>query len=207
MGPRLARCLDAVSGWLRGRLPDVMLRAYDRDCSPPVVVLSDAMFRPPDIGHGAFVVWVPSTAGPGGYLAFADGAASPEVIAAVRKLREQKTLIMPLEAMSMGAPYFCAEILGSIEGRDVLHFADNTAANSGVVRGYSAAADLARIAGAMHDQWSILGIDPWVEYVSSASNLADLPSRCEYSWLLKHGARRVTWRFPPTELWEDVVSD
>lgn len=132
VGPRLARCLDAVSAWLRGRLPDVVLRAYDRDDSPPVVVLSDAMFKPPDIGHGACVLWVPSRAGPGGYLAFADGSASPEVIAAVRKLREQKTLIMPLEAMSMGAPYFCVEILPSIEGRDVLHFADNTAANSGV---------------------------------------------------------------------------
>ena len=207
IGPQLARCLDVVSSFLRGRLPDVVMRAYDREAHAPVVVLSDAMFRPPDIGRGAYVVWVPARGGPGGWLGFADGAAKAAEVAAVRALREQKTLIMPLEAMAMGAPYFSPELQVAFAGCDVLHFADNKAANGAIVKAYSSAADLARIAGAMHVKWAELGVDPWIEFVASAANLSDEPSRCEYSWLVANGGVRLPWAFPPLAVWADGVVD
>ena len=74
------------------------------------------------------------------------------------------------------------------------HFADNQAANGAVVRAYSGARDLADIVRCMHDVWDELDIDPWIEYVRSAANLADWPSRLQTAELDAMGAVRVSFR-------------
>ena len=55
--------------------------------------------------------------------------------------------------------------------------AGNKAAIAGAAKAYPSAADLASIVAAMHARWAELEIDPWVEFVKSAADLVDEPSR------------------------------
>ena len=41
-----------------------------------------------------------------------------------------------------------------------------------------------------------MGVDPWVEYVRSKANLADEPSRGEFSTLVRLGAVEVPFVVP-----------
>ena len=52
---------------------------------------------------------------------------------------------------------------------------------------------------------AVQGLPWWHGFCSSMQLFACM----QYftTWLLELGARRVTWNSPPTELWEDVVSD
>ena len=68
--------------------------------------------------------------------------------------------------------------------------------NGAVVRAYSGARDLAAIVRAMRIAWRELSIDPWVEYVRSAANLADWPSRGKVAEILAMRAARVTFKVP-----------
>ena len=195
----LRRAFGFVDGMLAGELPDVVLRALPRS-EAPVVVLSDASWHPVagDVlgaGHMAFVVWVPGADG-GGRTFFADAEADRATLQSIYGMREQRTLICPLEAVALAAPYCCPELRVHLEGRDVLHFADNMAANAAAMRGDSAAADLARVQSVMHARWHALGLSPWVEYVRSKANLSDLPSRGQYDALVGMGAKRVEFRVP-----------
>ena len=52
---------------------------------------------------------------------------------------------------------------------------------------------------------AVQGLPWWHGFCSSMQLFACMPYFT--TWLLEHGARRVAWNFPPTELWEDVVSD
>ena len=68
--------------------------------------------------------------------------------------------------------------------------------NGVAVRGYSGARDLGRVVRAMQEAWQALGVDPWVEYVRSAANLAALPSRGDTARLRAMGAVRVSFQVP-----------
>ena len=83
----------------------------------------------------------------------------------------------------MTGPYFCPELHGVLLNQPVLHCADNKAANSGVVGSFSPLPDSARIISVLSLQFAALGISPWIEFVNSAANLADLPSRNEFAQL------------------------
>ena len=75
--------------------------------------------------------------------------------------------------------------------RTVNHFIDNTAALSAFINGYSKATDMAKISNMF---WLLLAgmrTRPYLEYVPSLSNIADLPSRGKYELLERLGARRV----------------
>ena len=188
---------------LAGALPDVRMRAYDVD-ERPVVVMSDAMWKPRDAGephaslgegHMAFLIWIPMLGG-SGKLAFAEAPADVELLQSLADMRVQKTFVCALEAVAMLAAYLVPELEDSLRGRMVIHFADNQAANGVAVKGYSGARDLAKVVRIMQDTWSVLRIDPWVEYVRSAANLADQPSRGELGPLLRMGAVRVPFNVP-----------
>ena len=84
---------------------------------------------------------------------------------------------------------------------DVLHLADNTAANSGVVSGGSRAPDMARIASAMRIRIAHLRIRLWVDFVKSEANFADDPSRENFTLLLEMGAIEVKFVMPPYREW------
>ena len=88
------------------------------------------------------------------------------------------------------------ELRDVMSGRMIIHFADNQAANGVAVKGYSGARDLSTVVRIMQDEWAEMGVDPWVEYVRSAANLADQPSRGELGPLLSMGAVRVPFNVP-----------
>ena len=91
-----------------------------------------------------------------------------------------------------------------LRDRDVIHFIDNTGAIFGIAKGYSADLDSARLISVFHTLNAALGANVWFEYVASAANIADLPSRGELDLLLspQYGARRFDVSWPPTEAWE-----
>jgi hypothetical protein len=84
-------------------------------------------------------------------------------------LKEKKQFICFLELLALAAPL--------LAGRDILHFGDNSAANTSAIRGYSSAPDMARVVSALHLQWLRLRVRKWIEYVKSGANGSDDPSR------------------------------
>ena len=78
-----------------------------------------------------------------------------------------------------------------MRGEHVIHWIDNESAVYALVKGYSRAADSARIVTLYHSCVSQLGITPWIEYVQSEDNIADLPSRGEFELLRILGGDRA----------------
>ena len=68
---------------------------------------------------------------------------------------------------------------------------------------------MARIVSALHLRWVALGISPWVEFVKSGANLADLPSRvpdqgvaAATQLIRAMGAALVPFTMPPYRSWD-----
>jgi len=99
-----------------------------------------------------------------------------ELLAKMHSLQPRDNPINALETMALVGAYFSLPP-SEISGSDVNHFGDNTAANGCVTCGYSKASDMARMASAHHLLISRLRTRVWIEWVPSASNVADLPSR------------------------------
>ena len=74
-----------------------------------------------------------------------------------------------------------------LQGQHVIHWIDNESAVYSLVKGYCGAADSARVVNIFHSTVSRLGITPWLEYVGTEDNIADLPSRGEFGLLYTLG--------------------
>jgi hypothetical protein len=83
----------------------------------------------------------------------------------------------------------------------VLHFADNTAANAAAIKGSSSSPDLALLLSSMHLRIARLGIRIWIEFVPSALNFADAPSRSDFRQLDRLHAIRIPFAFPSLASW------
>ena len=70
-----------------------------------------------------------------------------------------------------------------LAGRHIIHWIDNESAVYGLAKGYSGAADSARVVNLYHTCAAQLGVTSWVEYVHTHDNIADLPSRGEFELL------------------------
>ena len=70
-----------------------------------------------------------------------------------------------------------------LAGRYVIHWIDNESAVYSLAKGYSGAADSARVVNLYHACVAQLGVTPWLEYVHTDDNIADLPSRGEWGVL------------------------
>ena len=192
-----------------GALPDVEFR-LDVDEAPPVVVLSDAMWRPsaaePVAGFGriAYLVWIPLRTG-GGKLVFAECDAPRDMLLAFAALRAKAQYICDLEEVALAAPYFSPQLAESLNGQQLLHFADNVAANCGAVNGRSSSPAMGRILYSLHMRWATERINPWIEFVKSEANLADDPSRGDLGWAAILGAVRIDFTLPPCGGWDDSM--
>ena len=174
-----------------------------------MVVLSDAMYRPdPRLEFGysrvAYIVWIPLETG-GGKLVFAETVLPQDMLEFFNSIRAKATFITQAEAVGMAAAYFSPAIEESLRGRDILHFADNRAANAGFINGYSRPQDTARIVSGCHMRWATLRVAPWIEFVKSEANAADLPSRGEFGWLLRNQATRIEFVLPPYRRWDGTA--
>ena len=70
---------------------------------------------------------------------------------------------------------------GRLRDRHVLHWVDNTSAVAALAKGYSGAPDSARLVHAFHATAVGLRCACYFEYVRSAANVSDYPSRVDLS--------------------------
>ena len=150
----------------------------DPDRRPPVVLYTDATFRRqadsvPSSRLGA-VVFDSLAASP---ILHSDYALPPWVFDALAWA--DVTLIMQCEMIAVLSAVFSAP--ESFRGRKVIAFVDNTGALSALLHGYASKPDAARITNIFHLLVAALGCDLYFEWVPSAANISDLPSRLAYA--------------------------
>ena len=190
----------------------------------PALIFSDARYEEDDPSGApaavGFVVAIPREGAPpegparGGELAFlaehyewSHGSAYvPEEI--MQALVQRKQQIGQAEILGGLVPYL--SMPRQLQGRDVLHWIDNTSAKAALVHGYSGRPDSARIVHLFH-AWNMgLGARAWFEYVPSPANPADEPSRIDISRERfricaqpEIVSEPVPVVFPPVERWSD----
>jgi hypothetical protein len=82
--------------------------------------------------------------------------------------------MLQVEIVGAIVPYLSVPELA---GRDVVHFVDNTSAVAALTKGYSRVPDSARLVHGFHAWCAAARAHAWFEYVPSAANAGDLPSR------------------------------
>eukprot|EP00962_Isochrysis_galbana_P042820 scaffold16092_cov127-Isochrysis_galbana.AAC.15 len=113
------------------------------------------------------------------------GETSPEVIG---RWRVRRQYIGQLEALALAAVstyYTLADGAPlpdggnrshALRGRDVIHYVDNFGALACLVKGDSRDHDIGRLAHVLSAILVSIRARPWMDYVRSAANIADLPS-------------------------------
>jgi len=149
----------------------------------------------------AYLAWIPLLTG-GVKFAYAETIVPQHILEFVHSLRAKKAFICVLEELAIAAPYFSPVLEHAFRDTDVIHFADNVAANSAIIKGGSSAPDMARIVAALHIRLVRQSIRLWIEFVKSEANLADLPSRGQFDLIRAMGARRVPFFIPPFRGWD-----
>ena len=192
----------------KGGLPDAILRTRHSTAKSPIV-LSDAMWRPdPRLKYGygrvAYLVWLPLLTG-GVKFAYAEAVIPQHVLEFFYELKAKKAFICVLEELGIAAPYFSTVLEHAFRDTDVLHFADNVAANTSAIKGGSSAPDMARIVAALHIRLVQESIRLWIEFVKSEANMADLPSRGQFDLIRTMGAQRVPFQIPPFRGWSGDI--
>ena len=193
---------DAAFSWRRKRA---------RDCDAPGQPITDN-FLPRDHplpepwqfnGQLGMIIHDPTD----GWTVAASGRPDVDTVRHYMR-RQRRTYIAQLEGLGMLAPYYTFP--ARFAGRRVVHFADNTVAISALVHGYSASVDMADISNAFHLLAAGLRTAAYFDYVPSAANIADLPSRGDFTLPRALGAEVVEMRVPehatltgPLEAWLD----
>ena len=127
------------------------------------------------------------------------GIPSPEwLLELLRRHTVRQTEIGQLELAAAAAPYFSVR-RSWWEDRPVLHYVDNQGALYSLIKGGSNDVDSNRLTFITNMRLSRLRCDAWFDYVPSASNIADLPTRLDDDAMarLSRVARRVPLRLPP----------
>merc|ERR1711920_284729 len=114
---------------------------------------------------------------------------------------DQLTYIAQGEAVGALAPMLSVPAM--FKGRAVLQFQDNTGALSALIHGYASRPDMARVVNAFHVAQFGLEARVWFEWVPSAANIADLPSRLLLGRMLEivPGAEYVPTVLPSLHEW------
>ena len=209
LSPELDGSLSFLEALLGSELPKLIIQARDSG-EFPTLVLSDASWQEEQgyeygLGYMAYIVYCPRAR----KVFFAWTGMPQDMLGFFHGLKAKKQYICQGEIQAMHAPYASnpldintgLELDFDWKGRDVLHLADNTAANCGVVSGGSRAPDMARIASAMRIRIAHLRIRLWVDFVKSEANFADDPSRENFVLLREMGAIEVRFVMPPYRGW------
>eukprot|EP00962_Isochrysis_galbana_P021114 scaffold6218_cov119-Isochrysis_galbana.AAC.1 len=157
---------------------------------PPIVVYTDAAFEPDDprpAGLGA-CVYDP--------LAPVGGGPPMEALAAVSTYY----------TLADGAPLPDGGRSHALRGRDVIHYhyVDNFGALACLVKGDSRDPDIGRLAHVLSAILVSIRARPWLDYVRSAANIADLPSRFDIEglWVFIPPSRH--YGFKPLRFWDPI---
>lgn len=174
------------------KLPDFEVRFRQTRVSPPVVVLSDASWETNHSWLG-FLVLCPS----GG--AFWAGSPTPTwLLDLLRHHKAAGTYIGQLELAAAAAPYFSLPSSLWLR-RPVMHYIDNQGACYSLIHGRARDADANRLVFVTNMRIALLRCNVWYDYVPSASNIADLPTRLDARAFarLEAVARRIPLALPP----------
>ena len=143
---------------------------------PPTIVFTDASWED---GKGALGVVVKA---PGKPLVWTACDCPAWVIDVFQEVdRAKKQYIGQLELLAALLAYTTFPDL--LRGKHVVHWIDNESAVYSLVKGYSGAPDSARIVNLYHSEVARLRVTPWLEYVHTDDNIADLPSRGDFGLL------------------------
>ena len=93
----------------------------------------------------------------------------------------RKQYIGQLELLAAVAVYYSMahhpELAHRLRDAPVMHYVDNFSAVAALVKGYARAIDSARIVHAFWALVAALGFIPWLSYIRTKGNIADVPSR------------------------------
>ena len=173
-------------------LPNYQVRFRRDRIRPTCVVLTDASFA---VGHTwlGFLVCCPIRGG-----LWAGCPTPPWLLAMLARHRERDTYIGQLESAVSAAPYYSLPSEW-FEERPVMHYIDNQGALYSMINGRSKDPDTNRLVFVMGMKLATLSCAAWFDYVPSASNFADLPTRLDDAAFarLNRIARRCPLRLPP----------
>lgn len=170
--PAVGDAFTFLELFLNDAIMDAVLWGVDSPVNR-ITVFSDASWQPrPPLLRGAgivaFIVFFPD-----GSSVTASGAVPQYVF---DLFEERDTYITVLELMALCAVYFSLSA-ARYRGHRILHFGDNTGANFAAIKGYSTATDMNLMLGAYNLKLAQESVQPWVEYVPTELNIADLPTR------------------------------
>lgn len=173
-------------------LPDFVVQIRKECVSPACVVLTDASW---EVGHTwlGFLVACPIRG-----AVWAGCPTPPWLLRVLQEHKARKTYIGPLELAVASAVYFSLPECW-FTGRAVLHYIDNQPACYSLIKGQSDAPDCNRLVFVTLMKLARMRCDAWFDYVPSASNIADLPTRLDAGAFrrLEAVASRVRLSLPP----------
>ena len=190
----LRRAVTAMLALLE-RLPPRLIPLVDSERNECIYIWSDAMWEPLRGDDGGALQVFDEVSGESFYIAKATLAFAvyrawtgtwthsyrDVGIDILRQLTPgKKTYIGQLEGLAAAAVVHTlpAEWLA---GRDGYMWIDNMGAKYSLQKGSARKEDSARIVDSFSKRVASLGFRPWIEYVPSAQNVADLPSRDKWS--------------------------
>ena len=190
----LRRAVVAMRALLE-RLPPRLIPLLDSERSECIYIWSDAMWEPARGDDGEALQVFDEVSGESFYIAKATLAfavyrawtgtwAHSYKDVGIDILRQltpgKKTYIGQLEALAAAAVMHTLPE-DWLAGRDGYMWIDNMGAKYSLQKGSARKEDSARIVDSFSKRVASLGFRPWIEYVPSAQNVADLPSRDKWS--------------------------
>lgn len=113
------------------------------------------------------------------------------------------TVIALAECLAAVVVYYSLARSRVLTNKRVIHFIDNTSALSALVNGYATKVAMARMVNAFWVAQLALNNNVWLEWVPSAANPADLPSRAAWAEYFEVFGDSM-WAdtvFPPMDNW------
>ena len=160
-----------------------------------VCIFSDAAWE--KIGTIGWIIFIPDPTGGDDDTTFYSYYEVPSWIMLL--FVKKKTYIGQLEILAAMAPYFTMPSL--LAGRDVYHWIDNTSAISCLLHGYSGKPDSAMLVNIFHMFNAALRCNIFWDFVKSADNIADLPSRKSFDLMKRMNMEWVDTDIPELEYW------
>ena len=93
--------------------------------------------------------------------------------------KQRDTYIGQLEAVVVASPYFSPDTARALQNRNVMHYIDNQGACYSFIKGGSKDQDMNRAVFVGQMRMAQMSCHVWYDYVPSASNIADLPTRLD----------------------------
>ena len=182
------RLLHALMQWL----PNHVVRFRRDTIIPAGVILTDASFEASHAWLG-FLVVCPIRGG-----VWAGMATPPWLLALLELHKARDTYIGQLEAVAALAPLFSLSSAWFTD-RNMMHYIDNQGALYSLINGRSNDVDINRLVFIARLMLQKMRCDTWFDYVPSASNFADLPTRLDADAFrrLDRVARRLPMVLPP----------